>query len=148
MAVSSLREVMDALSEQIEAAMASADVDVQVGARMIMNPSPPTIDMWPADPPVDQAIAGMGDIQGGDVVTVRARVDTNDHEGNQDVLLDLMDVESDMSVAAAIMDDPTLGGLAHLEVRGWTGLRPYTNADGTVLFVGAEWTVLALRVES
>lgn len=148
MAAASLREVMDALRDQIETVMASADVDVQVGARMIMNPTPPTIDMWPADPPVDQGIAGMGDVQGGDVLTVRARVDTNDSEGNQDVLIDLMDVESDLSVAAAVMSDPTLGGVAHLEVRGWTGLRPYTNADGTVLLAGAEWTVLALRVES
>lgn len=146
--MASLREVMDALRDQIEAVMASADVDVQVYGRMVFNPSPPTIDMWPANPPVEEGTAGMGDVQGGDLLTVRARVDTNDQESNQDVLLDLMDVQHDMSLAAAIMVDPLLGGLASLDVRGWTGLLPYTNADGTTLFVGAEWTVLALRTPS
>ncbi len=146
--MASLRDVMDALRDQIAMEMASADVDVQVGSRMIFNPTPPTIDMWPANPPVEEGTAGMGDVQGGDLLTVRVRVDTNDQESNQDVLLDLMDVEHDMSLAGAIMSDPLLGGLASVDVRGWTGLLPYTNADGTTLFVGAEWTVLVLRTPS
>ena len=148
MPIASLREVLDGLRDQIEAAVAGNGVDVQVYGRIVTRPSTPTIDMFLADPPSDPETAAFNDILGGDLITVRARVDTNDHESNQDVLIDLMDQYSDLSVAAAIMDDPTLGGLANLDIRGNTGMREYLALSGELLAMGAEWTVLALRIES
>jgi hypothetical protein len=104
--------------------------------------------MFPGDPPTDPNTAAFGDIQGGDIITVRVRVDSNDHESNQDLLIDFMDEAADVSIAAAIMDDPTLNSLANLDIAGSTGMRPYFGADGTMIAFGAEWTVLALRIES
>lgn len=139
---------MDALADQIAAAMSTAGVDVQVYARIPPNPSLPAIDLFPGEPAFDTETAAFADIYGGDFLTVRARVDNNDHEANQDIIVDFMDRYSDMSVAAAIMDDPTLGGLANLDVRSGTGLRAYSGADGATIAFGAEWTVLVLRIES
>ena len=148
MAIPSLREVMDALRDQIETAVNVGTVDVQVYARIPSNPTLPAIDIFPGDPASDPESAGFGDIQGGDVLTVRARVDSNDMEANQDLLIDFMDPFSSVSVAAAIVDDPDLGGLARLDITANTGMRPYLGNDGTTIAFGAEWTVSALRYES
>lgn len=143
-----LRDVIGDLADQIRGVMDASGVVVQVEPRIVTNPTPPTIDMFPADPPVTQESAGMGDLQGGDVWTVRARVTTGDSDAGHDLLVDLMDVEHDLSLAAAIMSDPTLGGSAGLSLQGWSGLRSYADPEGNGAYLGAEWTVLVMRTPS
>jgi hypothetical protein len=108
-----LAEIMDALADQIwEAINNVLDVDVQVEPRMVLSPTPPTIDMYPADPSTDPDLRAFTDMLGGELIVVRARVQTADHEAGQDLLLALMDDEDDLSIVRAIQADPTLGGLA------------------------------------
>jgi hypothetical protein len=149
MAVASLLEVMDELADQIRAAMvAVTDVDVQVEPRIVPNPTPPTIDIYPGDPPNDVESAAMADAAGGDFLTVRARVATGDSASQFDLLVNFMDKASDLSVAAAVFEDTELNGLARVSVQSTTGLRQYIDPEGQGQFLGCEWTVLALRMES
>lgn len=148
MPVASLRDVMDALAAQITTAMSGAAVDIQVGGRMIIAPSPPTIDMYLGDPSADTETAAFADIHGGELLIVRARVATGDNSANQDLLIDFMDRFHDLSVGQAIMDDPTVAGLANVDVQTVSGLRQYADPQGEGIFLGAEWGVIVLRIES
>jgi hypothetical protein len=144
-AVATLNEVMAALATQIRTVVTAATtLDVQVEPGMVVNPTPPTIDVWPADPPYGPD-AGFGDLVGGDRLTVRARIGTGDNDAGQDVIYDLMDHATDMSLAGAIASDPTLGGVANLDVEAVSGLRQYGDPGDAGLYLGFEVTVLAFR---
>lgn len=108
------------------------------------NPSPPAVDIYPAEPSQDEAAFGPRSRQ--TFWTVRARVATSDLEGQQLILLALMAPSGDTSLMQAILDygdDGPLDGHADaVNVVGQTpsGYRPYQTLDTGVLLVGVEWT--------
>jgi len=138
---------MDALAAQIDneiGARGTADAlieNLQVDGRLIMNPTPPSIDVYPADPFQEGIAFGKGNNDMN--FTVRARVSTADHEAGQDLLLQMMDPESDQSVAQAILADRTLGGQVErvniAEGPSAYGIFPDPGGDGSLL--GCTWTV-------
>lgn len=139
----SLRAIMDELAATLETAL--GDQVQQVVGRLNPDPSPPTIDIYPGDPFGEPEGAGFGDILGSYTFTVRARVNTADHEGGQDTLLDLMDADGDLSIAAILQDDQTLNGHAStVRVTGPTGFRRYVEANGQTSLLGCEWAVTVL----
>lgn len=136
----SLRAIMDEIATTLGDAL-GADVEQVVG-RLVTEPSPPCIDVYPGDPFADDQGAGFGDIAGRYILTVRARVATADHEAGQDVLLDLMDADGDLSVATILQDDQTLNGHASsVKVDGPSGFRRYVDSNGQQALLGAEWAV-------
>jgi hypothetical protein len=147
---STLAQLLDELADTIRNAIVqTTDVDVQVEPRMVLDPSPPCIDMYPGDPSTDPETAAFGDIAGGEFVTVRARVSTADHEAGQDLLLAFMDDGTDpLSIGSAISDDPTLNGRAQVDYQGRGGyaLFPVPAGDGALL--GCLWTVRLIKMES
>ncbi len=141
------KHLLDAMADQIRTAVAAAtDVDVQVEPRMVTNPSPPTVDMYPGDIARGTEAAAFGD-DGEFLFTVRARVDTNDHEANQDLLLAFMDDVNELSLAIALVDEPTLGGLASsLDCVDPTGYVQYPFGD--LSLIGFQFTCKVIRADS
>lgn len=137
---------MDELADQIRAiVVAVTDVDVQVEPRMVMNPTTPSIDIYPSPEAREAGTAGFSDLAGAYLLTVRARVDPSDHDSAQDLLLAFMDDEDDLCIAAAIEDDPTLNGLASsVDVVSSTGFGVF--ADGA--YLGCQWTVRIINATS
>ncbi len=140
---------MDEMADQIRSALAAVtDVDVQVEPRLVLNPTPPTIDIHPGDVGQDLASAAFGD-EGGILLTVRARVTTADHDAGQDLLLAFMEEEGDLSVGQALYDDPTLNGNADdLTIQNLTGYVLFPDPGGDGALLGCQWTVLVLPSRS
>lgn len=135
---------MDAMASQLQTYLggtASPAVEnLQVDGRLMFNPTPPAIDIYPADP--FQAELAMGPGNRELFFLVRARV-AGDHEAQQDLLLSLMDPSGSTSLAAALESNVTLGGVVdNLVVGGPSGFgvfpEPLPNT-GTLL--GCTWTV-------
>jgi hypothetical protein len=78
--------------------------------------------------------------------TIRARVDMADSEAMQDLLTELMDDVTPLSIAAALEEDPTLDGLAtSVDIRSCSGfVRVLEGGD----FLGCLWQVLVTRATS
>lgn len=150
MARAGLIDIMDAVADQIRTVVAGVtDVDVQVEPRLVLNPSPPTVDIYPGDPGRDEPSAAFDDISGGYLLTMRARVSTADHTAGQDLLLAFMDDQNDLSLGAALEDDPTLNGNASsVHVQGQTGYVLFPDSGGEGALLGCQWTVLVLTGES
>lgn len=150
MAQAGLIEIMDEMANQIRAAVvAVTDVDVQVEGRMVLNPTPPTIDIFPGDSSRDGNSAAFDDVNGGYLFTVRARVNTADSEAGQDLLLAFMDDTDDLCLALALLDDKTLNGLASsLDVRDPSGYRLFEVPSGEGAYLGFQFTALVLAGES
>jgi hypothetical protein len=152
--VSSLREILEAAGDQIRDTMASeSDWDIQVEDTMILNPTPPAIDLYPADPSTDTESGNFGEswaeIDQGYWVNVRARVAPNDNVANQEVLIELMDPESDMSLVQALYDDPTLGGhAADVSLVNQTGFVLVPKVDGSAVHIGVVWRFLVIPARS
>jgi len=132
-----LRQIADALGQ----AVAAVDVvELQVSPRLLVNPTPPAIDIYPADP--SQEDAAFGPFSSLTHWTVRARVTTVDHDANQDILLDLLEPYGSTSVRAAVLADKTLGGLAEgMAVDPPSGMTVYPALEGTASYLGCEWRV-------
>src|SRR5262245_30247375 len=88
------------------------DVDVQVEPRWVSNPTPPCVDIYPGDPSRDLDSAAFDDVQGGYIITVRARVSTADSYAGQDLLIGFLDDENPLSIAVALDGQRQLGGHA------------------------------------
>jgi hypothetical protein len=145
--VSTLAQILDAMAEQIrDVTETITDVDVQVEPRWVVNPSPPTIDMYPADPSTAPDLRAFGEELGGELITVRARVGMSDHIEIQNLLLAFMDDEDPLSIAHALGDDKTLGGYAgSLDVRDRSGyVRVLEGGD----YLGCLWQVLVWKARS
>lgn len=141
-----LIEEVAATLDNVMGVGALGDDAVQVVPYLNLSPSEPAIDIYPGDPFHGTEAAGFNDDAGELILTVRARV-TGDRDGAQELLLRLMDVEDDIGVAPALMDDQTLNGLASsVYVEGPTGYRFYEDNPGSLL--GVEWRVTILRVLS
>lgn len=139
----SLRAIMDELATSLEDAL-GANV-AQVSGRLLNDPTPPCIDIYPGDPFADDEGAGFQDILGRYLLTVRVRINTTDNIAAQDVLLDLMDADGDLSVATILQDDQTLNGHASsVKVDGPSGFRRYVDSNGQTALLGCEWTVTVL----
>jgi len=145
-----MAEIMEAMADQIrEALLSVTDVAVQVEPRMVLNPSPPTIDIYPGDDARDPSSAGFDDVAGGYFFTVRARVSTADETAGQDLLLAFMDDENELCLALALLDEPTLNGYASsLDVRSLSGYRLFEHPSGEGAFLGFQFTALVLPGES
>jgi hypothetical protein len=140
-------DLLDAMADQIRTALASVtDVEVQVEPRMVSTPSPPTIDMYPGDVSRGTDAAAFG-LEGEFLFTVRARVNENDADANQDLLLAFMDDVNALSVAMALVDEPTLGGLASdMDCINPTGYVLYPHGSETLL--GFQFTARVIRSDS
>jgi hypothetical protein len=141
------------MADQVRTALENGDWDFQVEPWAITNPTPPSIDIYEGDPATDEESAGFGataaDMQEGFVFIVRARVSTNDHEGNQDVLHALSDPEDDHCLVQAIYDDATLNGLAtdtHLLSKSGLSLVP--TIEGSSVHYGMLWRFLVIPARS
>ena len=144
MAPAGLVNILDEMADQIRAAVVTVtDVDVQVEPRMVPNPTPPTIDIYPGDSPRDRDTAGFAvDDDEGWYITVRARVGTADNFAGQDLLLALMDPTNALSVGQALYDEPTLNGYAtDLDIVAQTGYIAIPDLDGAATRLGCQWTV-------
>lgn len=142
-----VRQIMDAIGTQLQTHLVPQVPDLQVYSRMHWNPSPPTIDLYP-DPEFQDGL-GFGRGDNALFFTVRARVNTPDHEGAQDVLLAMMDPQADTSVAAAITaagtSSPakTLGGVVEnaVVVSGPSDFGAFTDPGATGSLLGCTWRV-------
>lgn len=146
MARAGLIDILDACADQIRSVVSTvADVDVQVEPRLILNPSPPSVDIYPGDPGRDEPSAAFDDISGGYLLTVRARVSTADSDAGQDLLLAFMDDQDPLSLGAALEDDPTLNGnAASVHIQAQTGYVLFPDPGGEGALLGCQWTVLVL----
>jgi hypothetical protein len=146
-----LIDVLDEMADQIRAAVvAVTDVDVQVEPRMVLNPTPPCIDVYPGDSPRDRESAAMDDGDDeGYFITVRARVSTADNFAGQDLLLAFIDPTNDLSIGQALYDEPTLNGYASdLDIVAQTGYALFPDPGGEGSLLGCQWTVRVLPVDS
>lgn len=134
-----LTEVMQAIAAQIEAELAIEFEGLQVVPKLVFNPTPPCIDIYPADPFLEQTAYGPGSREA--TFIVRARVSTADQEGGQELLLELLDPRADSSLIAALAADSTFGGVVgdSSVVDGPSGYIVYENAGGGGALLGAEW---------
>lgn len=147
--MSTLAEILDEMGNAIRKVIDNTtDVDVQVEPRMVLDPTPPCVDMYPSDPSNDQALAGFGEDVGGELITIRVRVSTADHEAGQDLLLALMDDEDPLSVITALLDEPTLNGLCStIYMPSRSGYMLFPVPDGGAL-IGCLLNVVAVKARS
>ena len=139
--------LLDAMATIIGNVLSSAPIPVQVWGRRISSPgSYPCVDMYPADTPRGEEAAGFGG-RGEFFFTVRVRAQTNDADANQDLLLNMMDDINAYSVPMALLDQPTLGGIASsVDIQDDTGLVVYgLGADDPI---GFQFTARVIRAES
>lgn len=137
---------MDAMADQIRGVLDDVtDVAVQVEPRWVVNPTPPCVDIYPADPSTDQELRAFTDLLGEPLFTVRARVGLTDNVAQQDLLLAFMDDTDPLSIAAAL-EDGNLGGLAaSVDVRTQSGyVRVVEGGD----YLGCLWQVIVTRATS
>jgi hypothetical protein len=139
-----LLEIAAALAAQVETGLATPLPDLQVAGVRLFNPTPPCVDVYPGDPFAEQT--GMRHTEQEVTFTVRARVSTADTEGGQELLLDIMDVRSPLSLAGAIYEDRTLAGtVADLRVEGPSGHIMYVDQGGAGSLLGVEWRTVIVR---
>lgn len=143
-----LRDLLDEMVSILEDAVSTADFPIQVVRGRWFNPSPPCIDIYGGAPFGDFEGAGFGDLQGRLFLTVRARIHTADTTESQDVLFDMMDIEHDLSIVAALMADQSLSGYASsVLVSPPSDFRVYDEL-GQGALLGVEWQAAILRVLS
>lgn len=143
-----LRDVLTAMADQIRDALDISPLTVQVEPTYILNPSPLTIDLYPADLTLDSPTASYGDL-GGYIITARARINTSDFDAAYDVLLSLLDDQDILSLVQALYDDATLGGITmDVDLREQTGLRAYEHPSGEGAHLGCQWTFVAIPARS
>jgi hypothetical protein len=143
---SALVTVCAALADQLETELSPLEAsygELQVVPRRVFNPTPPTIDIYPAN--VAQEQAGFGPANRDAFLTIRARVTMADEDAGQDLLLELSDTGPG-SVMAALAADPTLAEeVDNSAVETQSGLRVYEDVPGSGAYLGCEWTLRVVR---
>jgi hypothetical protein len=136
-------EMMDALGAQLEEVLGGTAnpqviTNLQVVPRMNKVPTPPSIDIYPSTPFTESIAYGRARQYW---FTVRARVNTADFLGGQDLLLSMMDDGSDQSVEEALRQQSTYAGakLGNIEGPSEYGSFGDTGAPGDLL--GCTWRV-------
>ena len=137
--MSTLLEVQSALADQVADVL--NDVTIQVAPMLVWQPTPPCIDIYPADPFQEQQGFGVG--RDTVYLSVRGRVNTPDHDGAQELLLSLMDPKAATSVQQAIESDQTLGGAVTQAMisEGPTNYGIFPDPSGQGAYLGCTWTV-------
>jgi hypothetical protein len=154
MAQAGLITLMQAMADQIAGSVDGLvingnTVNVQVEPKLVVNPTPPTIDIYPGSVARDTESAAFDDISGGYLLTVRTRVSTADNEAGQDLLLRFMDDTDDLCIAAALFADPTLDGWASsLTMRDPTGYTMFPDPGGEGALLGFSFTAIVLPATS
>ena len=149
MASYGLRDILDEMADVIREAVSETTFPIQVERGYVLNPTPPTVDVYVTDPARDFDTAGMGDIGGGYQITVRARVPTADNDSGQDLLISFMDDTDELCIPLAISTDPTLNGLAaSTNLVSVSGHRAYETADGRDAHLGCQWDFLITPARS
>jgi hypothetical protein len=148
LAAAGLVDVKNAMADQIRTALEGVtDVAVQVEPKRLFNPSPPTVDIYFGATLRDGDSAAFDDISGGYFFTVRARVPTADTDAGRSLLDAFADDTDDLSLAGALLDDPTLNGNAtSIDVRDFSGETVYVEGQSELL--GFQFTVLAIPAVS
>jgi hypothetical protein len=136
-------QIMDALATQIRGNLAGTADPVIEGLQaeplLNDNPTPPSIDVYPANP--YQEPIGFGKGNNNLRFVVRARVGIAENQGGQKLLLSMMDPWADESVTLAILADRTLDGeVAHVHVEGPSDFAQFTGDGGDLL--ACTWTVV------
>lgn len=138
----------DVLRTEIGTELASNGIDAEIGSRLVLSPSEsPCIDIDAGQR--DRESAGFGQIAGAYELTVRARVTAADNFSSQDVLVDMIDDDHALCVAAAIESDPTLGGWATdvwVDPDGISATLDFSTS--TQQLVGRTWRVLVEAAHS
>lgn len=138
---------MDAMRDAIDDALLGSGI--QVEGRMVVNPTATCVDIYPGDPSRDAEYTAFGDVYGALTFNVRVRTNTGDSYAGQEELLNLMDDEHDWSIAAALADDPTLGGMASgMHFPDPTGFMLFPTASGDGVLIGFLMRVLVVPVRS
>jgi hypothetical protein len=141
-----LSEMADQIRTSIEMV---TDIEVQVEPGMVLDPTPPTIDMYPSDLSEDPELAAFGEAFGGELITVRARVTTADNDAGQNLLLGFMDDEDELSIVQALDTDRTLNGLAStMDVRARSGYTLFPSASGDGVYLGFTLNVVVVKARS
>ncbi len=148
--MSSLLEIREAMVDTLDTVLnGNGGFPVQVLPQRWYAPTPPAIDMWPgnAGEQRDPAAAGFGDVNGALLFTVRARVAAVDNDAQQELLYTFCDEDDPHCVAAVLMDDQTLNGLASsVEVLGPNEPTIYQDIAGQTPLLGVQWRVEILNV--
>jgi hypothetical protein len=134
--VAGLAEIIDAVAASLDP-LTSEVVGLQITAFMNPTPTPPSIDVYPAD------VSGLPVSQNGweEMVTVRARMTTPDDRAAQEVLFSMMDVSGPTSVIELLTVDPTLGGVVGgSAVDERSGFQPYPGD-----YFGCEWRLRTIQ---
>lgn len=146
--MATLEACLEALADTIREAVDGGEFKFQVEPILLWSPSPPTVDMFPSDTSNDPQFAAFGEELGGELVTVRARVGTPDDEAAQRLLLAIMDDEDPLSITPAILDDPTLGGVASdVSIFSRSGFLPF-NVPELGTYLGCTWQIVLLKAKS
>lgn len=148
MAAAGLVDCKTAMADQIRGAVATVtDVAVQVEPKRMFNPTPPTVDIYFGSTSRDGDSAAFDDISGGYLFTVRVRVKTADDDAGRSLLDAFADDTDELSLAGALLDDPTLNGNAtSIDVRDFTGETIYVEGQSELL--GFQFTVLVIPAVS
>lgn len=147
--MASLQTLATRMADQIRNVLENADMTVQVEPRMVIVPTPLTVDIYPADVARDSQSAAFNDVNGGYLFTVRSRINTPDFDAAYDVLMQTMDDQDDLCIPLALLDDTTLNGNAQtLDVLDPTGLRAYERVDGSGADLGWQFTCNVIAAKS
>jgi len=142
--MTALDAIMQALADQIQLTLSgTADPlieNLQVTGILNIDPTPPSIDVYPADPSQESLTFGRANNELS--FTVRARVTTVDHEAGQRLLLSMMDPSATTSLTRAVKANKTLTGkVSALSVAGPSGFGVYNDRQGEGSYLGCTWTV-------
>lgn len=150
MADTGLRDILEAIRNALDATITAAGLPypVQVETGMLLNPSPPTVDVYVTDPAREFRSAGFGDVAGGYQITVRARVQTADNDAGQSLLISFMDDTDDLCLPLALLSEPTLNQTAaSCDLVNVSGHRAYETPDGNA-HLGSQWDFVVLPARS
>ena len=149
MPTATTQDLLNAMADQIRSVLVTVtDIDVQVEPYQVWDATPPTVDMWAGDTSrgsESQAFGGDGEF----LFTVRARVPGNDPVANQALLNAFMDDVDPLSIADALEDEPTLGGIAaslDIPLESVTGIINFQY--GTDVLPGRQFTCRVIRADS
>lgn len=145
--MATLADVMTAIADQIRDQLENVtDVKVSVEGVRILEATGPTVDVFLGDESYDQTLAGFGDLQGGDVITVRATVNANDPTASQELLYAFADDEDPLSIVAALLYDETVGGRVQtMDVLSRSGVGLQDQPSDRL---GLSWRVVLVRGQS
>jgi hypothetical protein len=146
----SLISVLDEMVTTLEGAfdadtdLSNAGIHVQVWPFLNMNPTPPSIDIYPGDPAGESDATGFGEQRRASIFTVRARI-TGDHQASQKFILRLIDPSDALCVEDVLMEDQTLNSVASsVFVDVPSGLISFVDSGQQGAMMGVLWRVKIL----